>query len=74
MSRDDTYFNPPDSYVREKPEWTRETASHIADFLARGGTITVLEHGDSFYAKHYESGNKHAFVINAAKARGQNAK
>jgi O-methyltransferase involved in polyketide biosynthesis len=73
MSRD-TYFQPPDSYVREKPEWTKQTPAHIADFLARGGTITVLQHGDSFYAKHYTSGAKHAFVINPAKARGQNAK
>lgn len=69
MSRDDIYFSPPDTYIRQKPDWTKDVPQHVADYLARGGTITRLEHGDSFYAKHYAAGNKHAFVINPAKSR-----
>jgi hypothetical protein len=30
--------------------------------------------GESFYAKHYQAGNKHAFVINPNKAREEREK
>jgi hypothetical protein len=69
MSRDDTRFILPDSFVREKPDWTKDTDKHITAFLKKGGKITYCEHGESFYAKHYQSGNKHAFVINPKKDR-----
>ncbi len=65
--KDDIYFQAPDSYSRVKPEWTRETEKHVAAFLAKGGTIKQCEIGESFYAKHYQAGNKHAFVINPNK-------
>jgi hypothetical protein len=69
MNKENIYFNPPDTYIRQKPDWTQEVPQHIAEFLARGGKITQLQHGESFYAKHYAAGNKHAFVINPAKPR-----
>jgi hypothetical protein len=68
VSRDDIYFNPPDSYVRQKPDWTKDLEAHVAAYLRKGGTIRQCENGESFYAKHYEAGNKHAFVINAMRA------
>jgi len=70
MSRDDTYFQPPDSHVRVKPEWTRETNEHVKAFLKKGGKVTQCEIGESFYAKHFAAGNKHAFVINAKNKQG----
>jgi hypothetical protein len=68
MNRDDTRFILPDSFVREKPEWTKDTDKHIKAFLKKGGKIYQAEMGESFYAKHYQAGNKHAFVINPNKA------
>ena len=67
MSRDDTYFNPPDSYIREKPEWTKETDKHVKAFLKKGGKVYQAAPGESWYAQHYQGGNKHAFVINPNK-------
>jgi hypothetical protein len=69
MNRDDTRFILPDSFVREKPEWTKDTDKHIKAFLKKGGKIYQAEMGESFYAKHYQAGNKHAFVINPNKDR-----
>lgn len=69
MSRDETRFILPDSFVRQKPDWTQEVPQHIAEFLARGGKITQLKNGESFYAKHYADGGRHKFVINPAKPR-----
>lgn len=74
MSRDDIYFNPPDTYIREKPEWTKDVHKHITAFLKNGGKITQCADGESWYAKHYQAGNKHAFVINPNKAREEKEK
>ncbi|NBS69793.1 hypothetical protein EBT31_12910 [bacterium] len=74
MSRDDIYFNPPDTYIRQKPEWTQDIDKHVKAFLKKGGKIYQAEMGESFYAKHYQAGNKHAFVINPNKAREEREK
>lgn len=67
MSRDDIYFNPPDTYIRQKPEWVNDLDKHVQAYLKKDGKITQCQAGESWYAKHYASGNKHAFVINANK-------
>ena len=67
MSRDDVYFNPPNAYVRQKPEWTKDLDAQVQAYLQKGGKITQGADGESWYAQHYKAGNKHAFVINANK-------
>jgi hypothetical protein len=67
MSRDDVYFNPPDTYIRQKPDWTKDLDKQVAAYLKKGGKITQCADGESWYAQHYKAGNKHAFVINPNK-------
>jgi hypothetical protein len=67
MSRDDVYFNPPDTYIRQKPDWTKDLDKQVQAYLQKGGKITQCVIGESWYAKHYKAGNKHAFVINPNK-------
>jgi len=68
MTRDDIYFNPPDTYIRQKPEWTQDIDKHIKAFLKKGGKITQCEPGEGVYAKRYEDGTavRH-FVIKRGK-------
>ena len=67
MSRSDEWFGSTDSYVRQKPDWTKDLDKQVQAYLKKGGKITQCAIGESWYAKHYEAGNKHAFVINANK-------
>ena len=67
MSRSDEWFGSTDSYVRQKPDWTKDLDKQVQAYLQKGGKIKQCAIGESWYAKHYASGNKHAFVINPNK-------
>lgn len=67
MIKGKEYHTYTETYAREKEPWYDDIPKHVAAFEASGKKIYQAEIGESYYKTLYESGSKHAFVINPLK-------